>query len=348
MKDLVEPGKAHNCLNGDDSIKRYPKVFSIALVLTFFALVAFAAFLVSDILSLESNSSHAGSISAFSILNPPENGAAMNYLRDEAANHTDQDRDRKQISALRNESTAANMDNASSGSTGMNNDSSVKAESQLSSKSTSISKAAKKPIIVSTSSDGDSHKSFKKKTLISSKGSPQVNQGDASPSKATGGNHTGSDQSPNHDNLSDNLTQNLSAPATKIADLTNIFSASVPKADLTPDNRSSEPGFIPENFVSGSIEDKIQNTMIMSDESAEPDLSSDAKNEMTDNHSIPSEPDSQVASGSQPSSRVQDTKDKENKKLSNRDKSTKSSKKPTPKARPARTKPTRPARDKSK
>lgn len=343
MKDLVEYKKAHKCLNSDGSIKRYPKIFSIALVLTFIALVAFAAFLVSDILSLESNSYYVGSLSSLSSLNPLGNGAAMKDRQDEATDLTNgmPQHSTDKSGAAKGATVSGNV-SMSSNDTGMNLSTSNLTSSQLNSKSTKINKIAKRAVVVSTSSDGDSHKISKKKN-VPSKSSAQGTQGTISPLKVTvpplnkteslsnlpGKNNSSSNQSSNHSNLSSNITMNSSASAQEI-NRTEILS------NMPVNNWSNSDLQDNEGFNNSSLVDNALNT-------------SDISNELAgvDNYSIPSEPDKQVVSGGKSSAKLKDAKDKANKRISNRGKSAKSLKKPTPRARPVRTRQARPARDKS-
>lgn len=249
MKDLVESGKAHNCLNSDDSIKRYPKIFSIALVLTFIALIAFAAFLISDILSLESNSYYAGSLSALSSLNPLGSGAAMKDRQDEATNLT-----KEMPQPSMDGSGTAKGALVSGNNTGMNLSPSNLTGSQLNGKSNKTNKTAKRVVVVSTSSGGDSHKTFKKKN-VSSKSSPQGAQGTVSPLNGTisplnsaGKNDStssqSSTQSTNHSNLSSNITLNLSSSALEINGTKILSNLSSPEGtdQKSAANLASVPG----------------------------------------------------------------------------------------------------------
>lgn len=374
MKDLVESGKAHNCLNSDDSIKRYPKIFSIALVLTFIALIAFAAFLISDIMSLESNSYYAGSISALSSLNPLGSGAAMKDRQDEATNLT-----KGMPQPSMDGSGAAKGATVSGNNTGMNLSPSNSTGSQLNGKSTKINKTAKRVVVVSTSSDGDSHKIFKKKN-VSSKSSLQGTQGTVSPLNSAGKNVSASNQSSNRSNLSskttlNNTTLNLSASAPEINEtktLPNLSSpegtdpksaanlASVPGSSMLVTDITSESISQAEPNSSGlNTSDNKTSNWSNSDQQNNEDFNSSMENNVlntpnisdelagADSYSIPSGPDKQVVSGGKSSSQFKYAKDKANKRLSNRSKSEKSSKRPTSRARPVRTKPARPARDKS-
>lgn len=361
MKDLVEPGKAHNGQNSGDSNKRCPKMFSIALALTFIALVAFAAFLVSDILSLESNSSHAGSFGALSVLNPLESGAAMKDMQDKAANHTDQGEDRKTVSIPKIESATTNSSFVSTDNAGTTSDHSALAKSQPSSKSITTNKSSKQAVVInsfSRSSDGDSHKSSKEKRYSSSKSSSRGTQGDTSLSNHAKENRSESSQFPDHKDLSNNLTVNLSASA-PVINATEILSNN---SSENPSNNSTINA-----SINASINtDAPQQEPITSDELnrtgsnshnnyesifAGGSIDSDAipsEETITDSYPSPSGSGSQIAPDDQSQSQLKSGKEKENKRISNRGKSAKSVKKPTPRARPARTRPARPARDRSR
>lgn len=349
MKEFVESGKAHNCLNSDDSIKKYPKIFSIALALTFIALIAFAAFLVSDILSLESNSLNTGPFNVFSILNPLGSGAVTKDLQDEVANITDHGKDQELNSTLKNESAMENNTSSSN-------------------KSTAINKAAKQAVVVrsfSRSSDGDSHRSSNKKKQVSSKSSTFGTQGDASPSNAAVENRSWSSQASDHNNLSDNLTLNLSTSAPKmnmterLANLSNSTSVpstsmpinSVPESDLTPDSASpAESNSSELNPVDNETDNETSNWVTGPD--FVPGNTTDSMNisdELAGSYSIPSESGSKIVTGDKSASQLRGSKGKENKRISNRSKYTKmkSLKKSTPRAKLVKTRPARPARDKS-
>lgn len=359
MKDLVEPGKAHNGQNSGDSNKRCPKMFSIALALTFIALVAFAAFLVSDILSLESNSSHAGSFGALSVLNPLESEAAMKDMQDKAANHTDQGEDRKTVSIPKIESATTNSSFVSTDNAGTTSDHSALAKSQPSGKSITTNKSSKQAVVInsfSRSSDGDSHKSSKEKRYSSSKSSSRGTQGDTSLSNHAKENRSESSQFPDHKDLSNNLTVNLSASA-PVINATEILSnnSSEYAANLTG---MSKPDFVPgDDALDEPItSDELNRTGSNSHNNYESifaggSIDSDAipsEETITDSYPSPSGPGSQIAPDDQSQSQLKSGKEKENKRISNRGKSAKSVKKPTPRARPARTRPARPARDRSR
>jgi hypothetical protein len=214
-------------------------MFNVILVLTLIALVAFAAFLISDILSFKSNASYEESFSVFSFLNSKESGLAMKDQQEDAVKLADQGKDQEPVSILKN-ATANNSSREdigtplsslngsevakgslagddNTGNTGKRLDPTARANSSQNNASTLTSQTAGRAVAIINPSDSNSHKSDKKKKHSSSKNYIQANRDDASPSSTAVENQSSLNQSQlnqsqNHVNLSINLSHPAGEP----------------------------------------------------------------------------------------------------------------------------------------
>jgi hypothetical protein len=263
MKDVAGSGKAPNGLVCGDLAKRHSKMFSVMLVLTLIALVAFAAFLVSDIMSFESNASYGKPFSVFSFMDSKENGIAIEDQQDDAIDLANQGNGQEPSRVL--ESAAAsnlsredkgthigtlpsslNGSEAAKGSlagddTGKRPGSTAGANSSLKNTSTLTGQTAGTVVTIIKPSSSGSHRSDKNKKHSSSKNDIQVNRNASSPSSITVENQSQINQSQSRINLSSNLSMNLSASASE------MNAAETPSYNSRPEDTDKSLGNSPAN-----------------------------------------------------------------------------------------------------
>ncbi len=271
MKDVAGSGKIPYGPVCGDLAERPSKMFNVILVLTLIALVAFAAFLISDILSFKSNASYEESFSVFSFLNSKESETAMMDRQEDAIKLADPGRGREPAIVLENAAasnssredigtplSSLNGSEAAKGSlagddntgnTGKRLDPTARANSSQNNASTLTSQTAGRAVAIINPSDSNSHKSDKKKKHSSSKNNIQANRDDASPSSTAVENlsqlnQSQLNQSQNHVNLSINMS--LTQPESHMdlssqsqsrinlsSNLSMNLSASAPKINAT-------------------------------------------------------------------------------------------------------------------
>ncbi len=248
MRYVAGSEKAPNSLIYGSPIKRHSMIFNVMLLLAIITLVAFAAFLISDILSFKSNASYEESFSVFSFLNSKESVIAMKDRQEVATNLTDQGMDREpgkgQESGRVLENTTANNSSRADiwmplsplnksepakGVIAMDDNAAehpnpaASTNSSPSNTSTLTRQASRTAVVISKSLDSESHKSAKKKKHSSSKNDIQVDRDGASPLSTAIKNQSPLNQSQSLVNLSINLSSNISLN----------LSTSSPKKDAT-------------------------------------------------------------------------------------------------------------------
>jgi hypothetical protein len=228
MKDVAGSGKIPNGLVCGDLAKRHSKMFSVMLALTLIALVAFAAFLVFDIMSFKSNASYEKSLSVFSFMDSKENGIAIKDQQDDAIDLANQGKDQEPVRVLEDAAasnssredkgtpegmppSSLNGSEAAKGSLAGGNTGKRKrpgptagANSLLNNTSTLTDQTARTAVAIIKPPGSDSHRSDKNKKHSFSKNDIQVNA--LSPSSTTAENQSQLNQSQKHANLSVNLS----------------------------------------------------------------------------------------------------------------------------------------------
>jgi hypothetical protein len=213
MKDVAGSRRTPGGPVGYNLVERHSRMFNVVLVLTLIALFAFAAFLMSDILSFKSNASYEEPFSVLSFLDSKERKMTMKDQQEDAIKLADKGGDREPVRVLEN----ATADNSSSEGIGMSPSS---LNSSLNNASTLTRQTAGTAVAIIKPSSRDSHKSDKKKkhssSNSSSKNDIQVNRDGASPSTTAVENRSQLNQSQSRINQSSNVSLNPSALAPKI------------------------------------------------------------------------------------------------------------------------------------
>lgn len=378
MKDLDEPGKTPYGLIYDSLIKRHSIMLNALLVISIIALTAATAFLISDILSFNSNDSPAELFSAFSFLNPLESEPVKNpvmaiadnsSLKDARMSQSPLNRSEGGKKALANDNPEMQTDPKS-----LKNSSLSRASISTRQLSGTI-KAQSKPL-----NDDSPKPSKKKKHKSSSESSLQGTKVGAPASILAGITTPTPSQSRDPINLSDNLSMNLSPFEPEINAMeghNNLSSQNNLYSTYDIDLESAANSSVESNITdeNGDLGDASLNNVIPSEDSFEPQH---LQSEMTDGGKEPaniaetltptplSEPEedkavdrdlsqTQAESSTQEDSQVihsskfsPKSRSAKNDQINKRSKTAKGLKRTAPSAKLAKTRPARPTRDRSR
>ena len=259
MKEMAGSSSPPCGLTCGNVIKGHSTAFNVMLLLVLISLVAFAAVLISDILSFKSNASNEVSFSVFSFLNSKEGKVAMKDRQGDAANLADQGKDSEPVSILEN----ATANNTSREDVGKNSGTVGSTNSSLINKSTPTLQTARTAVTISKLSDSEPNKSSRKKKHSSSKNSIQANRDGVSSPSTAAENQSQLNQSHSDITLSNNLSQNLSASATK------LNSTLIPANLSHPEDTDNSSVFSSNNSASTDISSQLAaNSTVISDSSA--------------------------------------------------------------------------------